>query len=82
MDRGAWWATVHGVAKESDTTEQLNNNRFNRIRNMSLKSGQSKWRRWVLKTEGAGKEREGGTLMDGDFFKKKNKFKIPSEGLN
>ena len=26
MDRGAWWATVHGVAKESDTTERLNNN--------------------------------------------------------
>ena len=23
MDRGAWWATVHGVAKELDTTEQL-----------------------------------------------------------
>ena len=22
MDRGAWWATVHGVAKQ-DTTEQL-----------------------------------------------------------
>ena len=21
MDRGAWWATVHGVAKESDRTE-------------------------------------------------------------
>ena len=21
MDRGAWWATVHGVAKESDMTE-------------------------------------------------------------
>ena len=20
LDRGAWWATVHGVAKESDTT--------------------------------------------------------------
>ena len=20
MDRGAWWATVHGVAKESDAT--------------------------------------------------------------
>ena len=23
MDRGAWWATVHGVAKKSDTTERL-----------------------------------------------------------
>ena len=21
MDRGTWWTTVHGVAKESDTTE-------------------------------------------------------------
>ena len=21
MDGGAWWATVHGVTKESDTTE-------------------------------------------------------------
>ena len=24
MDRGAWWATVHGVAKELDTTERTN----------------------------------------------------------
>jgi len=23
-DRGAWCAVVHGVSKESDTTEQLN----------------------------------------------------------
>ena len=30
MDRGAWRATVHGIAKEFDTTEQLNNNRENR----------------------------------------------------
>ena len=26
-DRGAWWATVYGVSKESDTTERLNNNK-------------------------------------------------------
>ena len=25
MDRGAWRAAVHGVAQESDKTEQLNN---------------------------------------------------------
>ena len=24
LDRGAWWATVHGVTKELDMTEQLN----------------------------------------------------------
>ena len=23
MDKGAWWAIVHGVHKESDMTEQL-----------------------------------------------------------
>ena len=23
MDRGAWWATVHGVTKESDTTDHV-----------------------------------------------------------
>ena len=26
MDRGAWWATVHGP-QQLDTTEQLNNNK-------------------------------------------------------
>ena len=26
MDRGTWWATVHGVTNGSDTTLQLNNN--------------------------------------------------------
>ena len=25
MDRGTWWATVHGIAKETDTTWRLNN---------------------------------------------------------
>ena len=30
MDRGVWWATVHGVARESDMTQQLNNdNKYN-----------------------------------------------------
>ena len=28
MDRGAWWATVHGVAKELETTWQLNSESF------------------------------------------------------
>ena len=27
MDRGAWGTTVHGVEKELDTTEQLNNHK-------------------------------------------------------
>ena len=26
MDRGAWWATVHGITKESDTSQSNNNN--------------------------------------------------------
>ena len=26
MDRGAWWAIVHGAAKDLDMTEHLNNN--------------------------------------------------------
>ena len=26
MDRGAWWATVHGVSKEVDVVQQLDNN--------------------------------------------------------
>ena len=28
MDRGAWWATVHGVTEELDMTQQLNNNKL------------------------------------------------------
>ena len=27
VSRGAWWGAVHGVAEESDTSEQLNNKR-------------------------------------------------------
>ena len=26
MDRGAWWAAAHGITKDSDTTQRLNNN--------------------------------------------------------
>ena len=26
MGRGDWWATIHGVTKELDKTQQLNNN--------------------------------------------------------
>ena len=29
MDRGAWWATVHGVEKESDMTKQAHNKLHN-----------------------------------------------------
>ena len=28
MHRGAWWAIVHGVAKESDMTQRLNSNMY------------------------------------------------------
>ena len=31
MDRGAWWATVHGCHKESDTTEQLKHHHHHRV---------------------------------------------------
>ena len=27
MDKGAWWATVHGAAKDYDMTERLSNNK-------------------------------------------------------
>ena len=36
MGRGAWWATVHGVTKESDKTAEINN-RNNNKNNKSLK---------------------------------------------
>ena len=38
MDRGAWWATVHGVARESDTTEHTYTHPHSilRINNMKI----------------------------------------------
>ena len=37
MDRGAWWATVHGNHKESDTAELLTHCPSNSIPNLPLK---------------------------------------------
>ena len=31
MVRRAWWAIVHGIAKESDVTYQLNNNNLKEL---------------------------------------------------
>ena len=33
VDRGAWWATVHRVAREWDMTSQLNKDNNNNIEN-------------------------------------------------
>ena len=32
MDRGAWWAIVHGAIKESDTTEQLSTHKSEKLK--------------------------------------------------
>ena len=40
MDRGTWWATVHGGRKESDTTEWLSLHNFLSVA-VNLASGQS-----------------------------------------
>ena len=45
MDRGAWWATAHGIA-ESDITEQLSIQRVNWRR----KSNKTDWK-WRGKEE-------------------------------
>ena len=36
MDRGAWWATIHGVTKESDLTDWLNNTIYHAEHKQSL----------------------------------------------
>ena len=41
MDRGAWWATVRGVSKESDTTWQLSNMPINQKTEKGSTVGQS-----------------------------------------
>ena len=36
MDRGAWWATVPGIAKELDMTEQLTLSTFNDMEHLFI----------------------------------------------
>ena len=36
MDRGAWWATVPGIAKELDMTEQLTLSTFNDVEHLFI----------------------------------------------
>ena len=46
MDRGAWWAIVHGVAKELDMTQRLNNSNI-LLSRTALKKYLSIWL-WVF----------------------------------
>ena len=41
MDGGAWWATVHGVRKESDTTERLHFTSLHFLHLLTLSLGPS-----------------------------------------
>ena len=36
IDKGAWQTTVHGVAKEQDMTQVLNNNNNNKLESENL----------------------------------------------
>ena len=49
MDRGGWQATVHGVTKQVDKTERLNNNRYKLIYKTEIDSQLSKTKLWILK---------------------------------
>ena len=42
MDEGAWWATIHGVAKSWDMPEQLSN---------AIQSMKIKWGNGINKTK-------------------------------
>ena len=44
MDGGAWWAAVHGVAKESDTTERLHFHFYALEKEMATHSSVLAWR--------------------------------------
>ena len=55
-DRGAWWATVHGVTKESDRTERVNNNKasFDRWGNQGTERWSHSWKASEVAHGGAG----------------------------
>ena len=50
MDREAWQVIVHGVAKESDTTQRLNNNKKTNKLIQGLRGEQMN--EWVKEREG------------------------------
>ena len=54
MDRGAWQATVHGVAKESDTTQRLNNKQQNSFKT-DLRKRQSEKVKRITRAKHKGK---------------------------
>ena len=54
MDRGAWQATVHGVAKESDTTQRLNNKQQNSFKT-DLRKRQSEKVKRIARAKHKGK---------------------------
>ena len=50
MDIGAWWATVHGVAKMSDMTKQLNNDKLSQTHwNLALSASDPSEARQAVK---------------------------------
>ena len=50
MDRGGWQATVHGVAKEVDKTERLNNNNRHKQTYLQNRNGLTAFKNKVMVT--------------------------------
>ena len=49
MDRGAWWTTVHGGCKESDTTEWLTLSLFTYVPRRADRSYSMSKKRWLCR---------------------------------
>ena len=52
MNRGAWWATVHGVSKELDTTEWLTHTHKLFYVEVKLSTFICNWKKESLETKG------------------------------